>query len=177
MKSEKRIKDIMIDVFEYPHIPYWFSIEQAVKIIKASLISTTVETKKYLEPLAILVFDEKYNLLGALTLKDILKGLEPKFMRPTEKAQAYIEEGKELSVIWDTLFTRESRDLAKKPVGEIMVPAKYFIEPDDPITKAAFLMIHNDLVLLPVLEQKKKFVGLVRMREIFDELTNVILKE
>lgn len=177
MKSEKRIKDIMIDVFEYPHIPYWFSIEQAMKIIRASFISTTISTKKYLEPLAILVFDEKYNLLGVLTLKDILKGLEPKFMRPTEKAQAYIEKEKELSVIWDTLFTSESRDLAKKPVGEIMVPAKYFVEPDDPITKAAFLMIHDDLVLIPVLEGKKKFVGLVRMMEVFDELTNVILKE
>ena len=55
-----------------------------MRIIKVSFISA----KKYPEPLAILVFDEKYNLLGTLTLKDILRGLEPRFMRtPTEKAQ------------------------------------------------------------------------------------------
>ncbi len=57
-----------------------------------------------------------------------------------------------------------------------MVPAKSFVKQDDPITKAAYLMIHNDLILLPVLEDKKKFVGLVRMIEVFDELSNAIFK-
>lgn len=173
MHSDKKVKDLMIGVFDYPHIPYWFSIDQAMKIIKASFI----REKKYTEPLAILVFDEKYNLLGTLTLKDILRGLEPRFMRPTDKAQAYIQDEKELSLIWDTLFARESKELAQKPVNEIMVPTKYFVEPDDSIAKAAYLMIHDDLPLLPVLEAKKKFVGLVRMIEIFDELTNIIIKE
>jgi len=173
MHSDKKVKDLMIGVFDYPHIPYWFSIDQAMKIIKASFI----KEKKYTEPLAILVFDEKYNLLGTLTLKDILRGLEPRFMRPTDKAQAYIQEGQELSLIWDTLFASESKELAQKPVNEIMVPTKYFVEPDDSIAKAAYLMIHDDLPLLPVLEAKKKFVGLVRMIEIFDELTNIIIKE
>ncbi|MDI6889575.1 MAG: CBS domain-containing protein [Thermodesulfovibrionales bacterium] len=173
MQSDKKIKDVMIGIFEYPHIPYWFSIDQAIRIIKVSFISA----KKYPEPLAILVFDEKYNLLGTLTLKDILRGLEPRFMRPTEKAQPYLEEEKELSVIWDTLFAKESRELAKKSVSEIMAPTKVFVEPDDPIAKAAYLMIHHDLVLLPVSEEKKKFVGLVRMTEVFDELSNAILKE
>ncbi len=174
MPTDKKIKDVMVGIFEYPHIPYWFSIDQAMRIIKVSFLST----KKYPEPLAVLVFDEKYNLLGTLTLKDMLRGLEPRFMRtPTEKAQVLSEEESELSLIWNTLFARESKDLAKKPVNEIMVPAKYFVEPDDPITKAAYLMIHHDLILLPVLENKKKFVGLVRMIEIFDELSNAILQE
>ena len=171
MQSDKKVKDLMIGVFDYPHIPYWFSIDQAMKIIKVSFI----KEKKYTEPLAILVFDEKYNLLGTLTLKDILRGLEPRFMRPTEKAQGYIQEEKELSLIWDTLFAKESKELAQKNVSEIMNPAKHFVEPDDSIAKAAYLMIHHDLHLLPVLEAKKKFVGLVRMIEIFDELSDAIL--
>ena len=172
MQSDKKVKDLMIGVFDYPHIPYWFSIDQAMKIIKVSFI----KEKKYTEPLAILVFDEKYNLLGTLTLKDILRGLEPRFMRATEKAQGYIQEEKELSLIWDTLFAKESKELSQKTVSEIMVPAKYFVEPDDSIAKAAYLMIHGDLHLLPVLEAKKKFVGLVRMIEIFDELSDAILE-
>jgi CBS domain-containing protein len=173
MNSDKKIKDVMIGIFEYPHIPYWFSLDQAMRIIKVSFIST----KKYPEPLAMLVFDEKYNLLGTLTLRDILRGLEPRFMRPTEKAQVIEEDETALALVWDTLFAKESRDLAKKPVSEVMTPAKYFVEPTDPLTKAAYLMIHNNLILLPVLENKKKFVGLVRMIEIFDELSEAILKE
>jgi predicted transcriptional regulator len=115
--------------------------------------------------------------MGTLTLKDILRGLEPRFLKPSEKAQVPPEDESSLSLIWDTLFDKSSKELAEKPVSEIMVPAKYYVEPNDPITKAAYFMIHHDLILLPVLENKKKFVGLVRMIEVFDEISNAILKE
>lgn len=173
MSDSKVVKDVMIGIFEYPHVPYWFSIGQAIRIVKVSFIST----KKYPDPMAILIFDEKYNLMGTLTLKDILKGLEPRFLKPSEKAQVPAEDESALSLIWDTLFTQGTKELAEKPVSEIMVPAKHFVEPGDPLTKAAYLMLHHDLVLLPVLESKKKFVGLVRMIEVFDEISNGILKE
>ena len=109
-------------------------------VIKKSVIGS----EKCIHPMAVLVFDEKYNILGTLTLKDILKGLE-------------------------------SKDKEETPVSEVMIPAKFFIEPDDPISKAADLILDNDLILLPVIENKKKFVGIVRMIEIFDELTSVIV--
>jgi Mg/Co/Ni transporter MgtE len=171
MSKGKIVKDIMVNVFDFPHIPYWFTIKQAIGIIKVSFISA----KKYPEPVAILVFDEKYNLLGTLGLKDILKGLEPNFLKPTTKAQVPAENESGLSVLWDSLFNKESKELAEHPVSEIMVPAKAFVTPEEPITKAAYLMIHNDLVLLPVLEDKKKFVGLVRMVEVFDELSSAVV--
>jgi CBS domain-containing protein len=173
MPDSKEVKNVMIGISEYPHIPHWFTIRQAIKIVKASFINV----KNYSEPLAILVFDEKYNLLGTLTLKDIMRGLEPRFLKPSEKAQVPEEDEAALSVIWDSLFDKESRELAEKPVKEIMAPARYFVDLNDHITKAAYLMLHHDLVLLPVLENKKKFVGLVRMIEVFDEISNAILKE
>lgn len=173
MSNGKVAKDVMIGIFEYPHVPYWFSISQAIRIVKVSFLST----KKYPEPMAVLVFDEKYNLMGTLSLKDLLRGLEPKFLKPSSKAQIPEEDESSLSIIWDSLFTKESKEILEKPVSEIMVPAKHFVEPVDPITKAAYLMLHHDLVLLPVLENKKKFVGLIRMIEVFDEISNAILKE
>jgi len=139
MSKGKVVKDLMIDVFEYPHVPYWFTVKQAIMVIKKSLIGT----EKCIHPMAVLVFDEKYNILGTLTLKDILKGLE-------------------------------SKEKADSPVSEVMVPAKFFVEPADPSSKAADMMLSNDLILLPVIEDKKKFVGVVRMIEIFDELTSAI---
>jgi len=173
MSNGKVAKDVMIGIFEYPHVPYWFTISQAIRIVKVSFIST----KKYPDPMAILVFDEKYNLMGTLTLKDILRGLEPRFLKPSSTAQVAAEDESALSLIWDTLFNKGSKDLAEKPVSEIMAPAKHFVEPGDPLTKAAYLMLHHDLILLPVLEGKKKFVGLVRMIEVFDEISNALLKE
>jgi CBS domain-containing protein len=173
MSNGKAVKDVMIGIFEYPHVPYWFSINQAIRIVKVSFLSA----KKYPDPMAVLVFDEKYNLMGTLTLKDILKGLEPRFLKASTKAEGLKEDESSLSLMWDTLFDKSSKDLAEKPVSEIMATAKYFVEPSDPITKAAYLMLHHDLILLPVLEGKKKFVGLVRMIEVFDEISNAILKD
>jgi len=140
MSTGKVVKDVMIDVFEYPHVPYWFTMKQAIMVIKKSVIGT----EKCIHPMAVLVFDEKYNILGTLTLNDILKGLE-------------------------------SKEKAESPVSEVMVPAKFFAEPGDPVSKAADLMLKNNLILLPVIEDKKKFVGVVRMIEIFDELTSAIV--
>jgi CBS domain-containing protein len=171
MSQSKAVKDLMVDVFDFPHIPYWFSIKQAVGVMKKAIL----ESKKCVRPVVILVFDEKYNLVGTLTQIDILKGLEPRFLKPAAKAQVHEEDKAGLSIIWDSLWDKESRELAEKPVSEVMVPVKFFVEPEDPITKAAYLMLHNDMVLLPVLENKKKLTGVVRMIEVFDELTNAIL--
>jgi CBS domain-containing protein len=173
MSDSKVVKDVMTGIFEYPHVPYWFTIGQAIRIVKVSFLST----KKYPDPMAVLVFDEKYNLMGTITLKDILRGLEPRFLKPSSTAQIAEEDESALSLIWDTLFDQGSKDFVEKPVSEIMATAKYFVEPNDPITKAAYLMLHHDLILLPVLENKKKFVGLVRMIEVFDEISNALLKE
>lgn len=172
MANSKTVKDLLIDVFEYPHIPYWFSIKQAIGIAKKSLLSS----EKCHHPMAVLVFDEKYNLLGILSLKDILRGLEPKFLKATTKAQVHVEDESGLSMLWDTLFDKDSKEMAERPVSKVMIPAKLFVHSDDPITKAAYLMIHNDLVLLPVLEDKK-FVGVVRMKEIFNELSDAVLRD
>jgi CBS-domain-containing membrane protein len=167
------VKDVMINIFDYPHIPYWFSIAQAMRIIKVSFLNL----KKYLEPIAILVFDEKYNFLGTVTPKDILKGLEPEIFERNLKAQVAEEPGIDSSIIWDSLFNKEAKDLAVKPVSEIMIPAKIFIEPDASVKMAAYMMLRHDLRLLPVLENKKKLIGVVRMIEIFDTITDEILKE
>jgi len=169
MQNGKKVKDIMIGVFDYPHIPYWFSISQVMRIAKISFINS----KKYPEPMVILIFDEKYNLMGTLTLKDILKGLEPGFLKQTK--QAIFSEEKELE--WDTLFKQKSKELVEKIVRDIMIPAQYFVEPNESITKAAYIMIQHDLILLPVLENKKKLIGLVRMIEVFDAISDEILKE
>ena len=170
MSKGKLVKDVMVDVFDFPHIPYWFTIRQAIGIMKKSVLSG----EKCHYPIAVLVFDEKYNLLGTVGPNDILKGLEPKFLKSSKKAQVHEEDESGLSVLWDTLF-KESREAAERPVSEVMVPTKLFVKPEDPLTKAAYYMIHNDLALLPVLEDKKKFVGLVRVIEVFNEISDAVM--
>ena len=73
MTAQTTVREIMVDVFEYPHIPYWFTLRQAAGIIRNTLLGG----EKQVHPLVVLVFDEKYNLVGMANLREIMKGLEP----------------------------------------------------------------------------------------------------
>lgn len=170
--AEKVVKDLMIDVFEYPHMPYWFTIKQAIGIIKNSLLGS----EKCIHPQAVLVFDEKYNLMGILTLKEILHGLEPRFLSASTKAQGMSpDKDDSLSIVWASLFTKECKERAEKPVSEVMIPVKSYVSPDDEIAKAAYIMVHENLQLIPVIKSGK-IMGIVRMIEVFQDVSEVVLK-
>ncbi len=170
MAKDKAVKDVMIDVFEFPHIPYWFSIRQAIGILKKSVLSS----EKCHHPIAILVFDEKYNLLGVAGLEDILKVIEPKL---SKDAQGPSADDPKLSSHLSSLFGKESKQATDRPIGDAIVPVKVFLKPEDTVTRAAYLMVQNNLRLLPVLEDKKKLVGVVRMIEVFQEISGAVLAE
>ena len=68
MTYGRTVKDVMVGISQYPHVPYWFDLGQTIKIVKVSFL----ETNKYYMPMTILVLDEMYDLRGTLTLKDIL---------------------------------------------------------------------------------------------------------
>jgi len=70
--------EMMISLDQYPHIPYWFTLRQAIAALEKSEIDK--DGQKSL-PRALLVFDEHYHLLGCVRRRDILRGLEPKFLR------------------------------------------------------------------------------------------------
>lgn len=142
-------KDLMVDVFVYPHIPYWFTVRQAAAILRHSLLNE----ERGLTPPVVLVFDEKYNLVGTLTLGNLLQGMRPLFEEPADGAT-----GPPSSGAW-----------AARQVGEFIVPTKAFVEPQTPLAETARHFTQSGLSLLPVLEDRRKLVGIVRARELFRE--------
>jgi len=170
MLTRKSIKDVMVSIDEYPHIPSDISLKDAIGIVRSSM----VDGRSCYQPMIALVFDN-HGLVGTLRLRDILKGLEPAFLKPSTTVQGYTEDAAGLSVLWDTLFNRESKERVEQLVKEVMNPIRVHVDVDDPIVKAAYLMIHNDLLLLPVVEGGKHVAGLIRMIEVFDELTRDVV--
>lgn len=170
MEINKKSGDLKIDIFDYPHVPYWFTLKQAIVMISKSML----ESGKCFHPLAILVFDEKYNLMGMLTMKDVLKGLEPKFLTSSTKAQGYTESTESLAVVWDSLISDKSRELAERPVSDVMVRIEGHVSSGDPVTKAAYLMLRQNTMILPVIDNGK-IVGIIRMKEVFEEIAKAVL--
>ena len=168
MSNTKRVKELMIPLEDYPHIPYWFTLRQAMAIVREAAI----KFEGSFEPRAILVFDEKYQLMGMLTLRDIIKGLEPRFMHET----ALVKSDPNLTVLMGDLFGPGMREASQKPVSEVMSPVKVTIQGNDPLAKAIFMMIQENVGMMPVV-QDGKVTGMVRLSDLFKEISDMVLRD
>ena len=166
MPDQKTAKDLMIPLVDYPHIPYWFTLRQAMAIVREA----AVKFEGSFEPRAVLVFDEKYQLMGILTLRDIIKGLEPRFLKETELVKA----DPNLAVLMGDLFGPGLKEASQKPVSEVMSPIKVTIQGNDPIAKAVFVMIQEGVGMMPVV-QDGKVTGMVRLSDLFKEISDMVL--
>lgn len=168
MPHKKKVREVMIPLKKYPHIPQWFTLRQAVAIVRES----SFECAGAFEPRTVLVFDEKHRLMGILTLRDLLKGLEPGFVRERELRKTdptfQIEEGE--------LLGPGMRKQADKPVSEVMSPVKVSIKADDSLATAIFVMVRENVGMMPVMEEDQ-VVGMVRLTDLFLEASQAILDE
>jgi Mg/Co/Ni transporter MgtE len=169
-----KAKNLMVKITEYPHISYWSSVRDAIAMIH----SAYSDTAGLGENRMILVFDEKYQLQGVLTLKNLLKGVEPKFLRKDDQSRYQGLTNKDhvsLSALMEGAFSENCKEEAKKPVKDVMTPILASIDVNDSVEKAAFIMLQADVSLLPVMD-REKVAGVLRMSDVFNELTKVVIE-
>jgi CBS domain-containing protein len=157
MAGVTSVREIMVDVFEYPHIPYWFTLRQAAGIIRNTLLGS----EKHAHPLIVLVFDEKYNLVGMANLREIMKGLEPHWSGAAATAAQGAAAG--------------GKPASEAPIATVMHATGAFVEPGASVADAARIIVETGLELVPVLEDRKKLIGVVRWQEVFQECSRAAL--
>ena len=174
MSNAKKVKEIMVKLTDYPHIPYWMNIRDAI-----AMIHSVYDEKSGLgENRMVLVFDESYQLLGILRLKNLLAGIEPKFLRKDDKSKYQglaHDDYASLSALVEGTFSENCKEEAKKPVSEVMTPIKATADVNDSIVKAAFIMLQTDYNLIPVMDSEK-VTGVLRMSDVFNELTKIVIE-
>jgi len=168
MSYQKTAKDLMIPLEDYPHIPYWFTLRQAMAIVREAAI----KYEGRFEPRAVLVFDEKYQLMGILTLRDIITGLEPKFLQET----MLIKMDPSLTVLMGDFCGPKMKGQSQRPVSEVMSPTQVTVNAEDPITKPLYVMIKENVGLIPVM-QGGKVAGMLRLSDLFGEISKIVLGE
>lgn len=164
-----RVEELLIEVSEYPHVSSSSTLREAVRTMQEAIRRRGT----CFQPMALLVFDEKHQLAGTLRMREVLRGLEPRFLAPSAKAQGVPTSEDGLAMLWGTLFSEEIRERAERPVREFMRPARVVLSPEDGIGKAAYLMIREDVLLLPVVRDGR-VLGIVRMMEIFEEVADIL---
>ena len=171
----KRAGELMIPLTDYPHIPYWFSLRQAIAMLSKSEIE--VEGRKSL-PRAFLVFNEAYELLGVVRRRDILRGLGPRaLMEPISGAPEKLFDVKADPALFEMSYEQLEKDIreqSERPVGEVMLPIKTTLNHDDKLVKIMYEMVQNDLSLLPVMKDGS-VVGVVRSVDVLEEIAKIVL--
>lgn len=169
-----RAADLMIPIEEYPHIPYWFTLREALAEIEQSQLEHA--GRKSL-PRAVLVFDERYQLLGIVRRRDILRGLEPDFLaggfRNQKQPFAVTADASLTELSWEELVSG-LRAQCERPVSEVMLPLKTTVQADDNLLKVVYEMTRNNLSFVPVLRDGK-VAGVVRTVELCREVARLVL--
>ncbi len=160
-KAEIKVRDITVPLADYPHMPYWASLKEAVVQLTLAQQGRQPEERRR----KVLVFDEAYKLLGMLTQRDILRGIEPKFARDLKDGAA---------PLWEDLFSAGAQAEAKKPIKDFMSPVASSVQADDGLLRASHIMIVEGVDLVPVMENNS-VLGMVRLDDVFTEISKIIL--
>ena len=170
-----RIGDIMIPIAQYPRIGPKATLKEAMQLIEKTQLKVAGRSSL---TRALLVLDDRKKLLGTVRRRDIMWGLEPKFLvsQPLSYRKKLFDVGVDANLA-ELSYDKTVRGIleqAERDISEIMRPIKATIEQNDHIIKGIYEMVSNRLTLLPVLHAEK-VVGVVRSVELFGELAYIVL--
>ncbi|MBC2693833.1 MAG: CBS domain-containing protein [Desulfobacteraceae bacterium] len=151
------IKKLLIPLTDYPHMPYWATLEEAIV-----LLNFAHESGYH----TVLVFDEFYKLLGMLDGREILRVINPKFKKLSPD---------KVSSKWNDIINSANDNQFKKPIKDFISPFNMMVESTDHILKVAYLLLQHNLDIIPV-KEAGKVLGVVRMHDIFHKITGSILQ-
>ena len=172
MQDGKQVKDMMVPAFDYPHVAQDASVRDAMAAIRKASENTGGRVRFR----SVIVTGKDSRLVGVLSIKDLLKAIEPDYMRAKPKGfEGYAPDTDAgLVELMKNLFTEKCREEAGKKVSEAVNPVKATVNPGDSIAKAVYLMLHKDMTMLPVTEGDK-VVGALRLIDVFQEVRDMVL--
>jgi len=171
----RRVGEIMIPLKDYPHLPVWSSMLEAIEMMHRAELE--VRGRKSL-PRIILLFDLDGSISGTVRRRDLMQAMEPQFLLGQSLQQRIklfdIQVDPHLSELWPDRWVEGIREQVNRPVTDVMRPIERTIDSDELIMDAVYEMVNHDLILLPVLEEDK-VVGVIRTVDVFHEIAELVL--
>ena len=169
--EEKRVMDVMIPIDDYTTMKGNQTIEAAILKLKESFASK-ISTSRIMETghRSILILDDKKNVQGILSIRDLLKGIMPAYLGASKPSMA--DSIQYSPMFWSGMFTSEVKALAKKEVRDLMSPAPLTIDGESNLMEASYIMVKNRLRRLVVL-QSGRVAGVIREQDLFFEIERI----
>ena len=174
MGSMKKVREIMVPIDQYPSVRDDATLQEAITVIDGARLD--VRGRKS-QPRLLLVFDSIQVLVGYVRRRDIMRGLEPRFLvhRPLEyrKMRFDVPADPNLSELPFDRTVSRIRQQAGKRISDVMLPIPTTINADDHLMKAIHEMVTLNLYLIPVIDEKR-LVGVVRSVDMIHELAQLL---
>ena len=175
MLDDIKVRDIYIPMKDYPHIPDTATVCDAMKL----MVSSQTEAHKYR---TILVHDSDEHLVGYLSLRDLLRAIGPDYLKkaaPSFKGnqpfQGIPQDFSALSLIWQEGFTAKIQEESQQTISNFLTLFEHSVKLDDPFAKCAYLLLIEDINVIPVVENDK-VIGVVRLVDIFEDIAQQLCK-
>lgn len=174
----KSVGEIMIPLNQFPIMPYWFTLRQAMA--ELDNIEANKSDKSRLLSWMILVFTADNQLLGVLRQQDILRGLKPNLIDHKQSThRENIFDVKFDPALFALSFNGDSalaslRKQIERPISEFAQPIEIIIDHDDTIIYAIHLMTEKNQTYVPVIKDKR-IVGLVFAFNALEELSKLLI--
>ncbi len=170
----KKAEEIMIPLHQYPNIPKWFTIRQAIQLIQHSEI---VSNGRKSLPRAVLVTDEDNKIVGMIRRRDILRSLEPRgfFGRHVHHPELFgaVQINLDLiEAVFDHFCSRCIKQ-AEEKIEKYMVPIEHTVNHDDHIMKIIYLIDTTGVSMFPVVKNNE-VIGVVRTVEVLNQIAKML---
>jgi len=174
VREEKKAGDIMIPIEDYTTIDPDSTIKEGIERLKRSFESAA-STSRIMETghRSILVFDQTGELIGILSILDLIEAVRPAYLSAPKPSMA--DSMQYSPMFWSGLFTTQAKGLVGKKIKDVMSDAPLSIDQDTNLMEIANLIFTKKRRRMAV-TREGKVVGVVREQEIFFEMAKIILK-
>ncbi|MCG6879863.1 MAG: CBS domain-containing protein [Deltaproteobacteria bacterium] len=186
MTEFKKIEDIMAPIEDYDRVNIDAQLCDAMSILKGNYEKLKSGDKGNYHK-TLLVVDAENNIVGKLSMYDLIRGLVPEPVKKPEMSRAYsaMRSGRVREVSAEVgdvqehfnwlhaTFSDLIKQEAHKKVRDIMSPIeKSSLKADDKLTHGIYTLF-KDNVRQQFVQDEEKIVGVVNLNVIFTELLEV----
>jgi len=187
MAEEKKVKDIIVPIEEYDKVDIDSQLCDALRILKTNYETLKAQGRGSFHK-TLFVTDGDKNIVGKLSMYDLIRSLVPEPAKAPEISKAYhamlssrsLEVAEEVSDFQEhfewlsNTFCELVKQEAHKKVRDVMNPViqSVLIE-EDRITQAIYVMFKED-VRQQLVHREGKIVGVINLNAIFSELLEVV---
>ncbi|MDH3349574.1 MAG: CBS domain-containing protein [Desulfobulbaceae bacterium] len=153
-----KAKDIMSPIGDF--LSPDMTLHEAVIAIRKCKRSHGLSVK------GMLVLDNNKNVVGILSIKDIMGAVIPPYLSP------------DLSLFsWDNMLEQMTDKCRNKKISDIMAREVFTVGQETPLMVCVDFMIKKKLQRIPVMDDNKNILGMVYIRDLYEIIANILIKE